>query len=160
MKAARSEEIVEHSLEEHVGIKRKLALCMATSVYSDPFLARLLALQKEVQHHVGEERRDLFPKVRRVFDGDQLEALGQEMTSTMAELQKGRPRFDVPLQTIAPMPAASLPTQSALGSRIIPRLARVIALPMQLFGAAAQLAKVAAGFVRGMRRGTLRKREA
>lgn len=160
VKAARSEEIVEHSLEEHVGIKRKLALCMATSVYSDPFLARLLALQKEVQHHVGEERRDLFPKVRRVFDGDQLEALGQEMTSTMAELQKGRPRFDVPLQTIAPMPAASLPTQSALGSRIIPRLARVIALPMQLFGAAAQLAKVAAGFVRGMRRGTLRKREA
>lgn len=158
VKAARSEEILDHSLEEHVEIKRALATCMALPIASRKFEEELRTLQEEVQHHVADERSELFPVVRRLLDGDQLEAIGQEMTSTLAELQKGRPRFDVPLQTIAPMPLVSLPTQGRIGSRVIPKVARMLALPMQAVGAAQQLGRLAMGFVRGVQRGWQRQR--
>ena len=62
VKAAKAEENVEHSLEEHVDIKRKLSMCMATSVSSDKFVERLRALMEEVQHHVKEERTRAVPE--------------------------------------------------------------------------------------------------
>jgi hemerythrin superfamily protein len=169
VKAAKTEENVEHSLEEHVDIKRKLSLCMATSMTSDKFAERLRALKEEVQHHVKDERTELFPKVRRIFDSDQLEAIGQEMTSTMAELQKGHPRRDVPLQTMAPMPSMPLPTQGSISSRVVPHVGRLLALPLQMVGVVKQVGKLAmqakeaaTGFARGVQRGVDRgkKREA
>ena len=169
VKAAKTEENVEHSLDEHLDIKRKLSLCMATSISSDKFLERLRALKEDVQHHVKEEREELFPKVRKIFDADQLEALGQEMTSTMAELQKGHPRRDVPLQTMAPMPSAALPTQGWLSSRVMPHIGRALALPLQMIGVAKQVGKfamqareAATGFAHGVQRGLAKnkKREA
>jgi hemerythrin superfamily protein len=169
VKAAKTDENVEHSLEEHVDIKRKLSMCMATSVSGDKFVERLRALMEEVQHHVHEERTELFPKVRRIFDADQLEALGQEMTSTMAELQKGHPRRDVPLQTMAPMPSTQLPAQGSISSRVMPHLGRALALPLQMIGVAKQVGKMAmkarqaaTGFAQGLQRGLARgkKREA
>ncbi|HXU71423.1 MAG TPA: hemerythrin domain-containing protein [Polyangia bacterium] len=169
VKAAKTDENVEHSTEEHLDIKRKLSICMATSLSSEKFSERLRALKEEVQHHVTDEREQLFPKVRRIFDGDQLEALGQEMTSTMAELQKGHPRRDVPLQTMAPMPSVQLPAQGAISSRVVPHIGRLLALPMELLGVAKMLGKnalkareMAHGFVRGVQRGLdrARKREA
>ncbi|MCU1277030.1 MAG: Cation-binding protein, hemerythrin family [bacterium] len=169
VKAAKTDENVEHSLEEHVDIKRKLSLCMGTSLSSEKFAERLRELKDEVQHHVKDERTELFPKVRRIFDGDQLEALGQEMTSTMAQLQQGHPRRDVPLQTMAPMPAMPLPTQGPISSRLMPHLSRALALPLQMIGIGKQVGKLAVkakeaatGFVRGVQRGLERskKREA
>ena len=166
VKAAKTEENVEHSLDEHLDIKRKLSVCMATKIDSDKFAGRLRQLKEEVQHHVKDEREELFPKVRRIFDADQLEALGQEMTSTMAELQKGHPRRDVPLQTIAPMPMATLPAQSWLGSRVVPHIGRLVALPLQLVGVVKQVGKLAAqareaatGFARGVQRGMNRRKK-
>ena len=169
VKTAGADSDVEHSSEEHLDIKRKLSVCMGTKIDSAKFAERLRALKQEVQHHVGEERSELFPKVRRLFDGDQLEALGQEMTSTLAELQKGHPRRDVPLQTMAPMPSWSLPAQGAIGSRVIPHLGRLLALPLEIVGVAKQVGKVAVkarvlmeAFRRGVERGMARtkKREA
>jgi len=169
VKAAKTEENVEHSLEEHLDIKRLLSMCMASSVGSEKFAARLRELKEEVQHHVKDERTELFPKVRRILNADQLEAIGQEMTSTMAELQKGHPRRDVPLQTMAPMPMANLPAQSWLGSRVIPHLGRALAMPLQMVGVVKQVGKyamqakeAATGFARGVQRGLNRtkKREA
>ena len=166
VKAAKTDENVEHSTEEHLEIKRKLSVCMATKLSNEKFLERLRALKQEVQHHVTEERTELFPKVRRIFDADQLEAIGQEMTSTMAELQKGHPRRDVPLQTMAPMPSVPLPAQGAIGSRVVPHIGRLLALPMELLGVAKLLAKnttkareIADSFVRGLRRGIERNRK-
>jgi hemerythrin superfamily protein len=160
VKAVRTEDILEHSLEEHVEIKRHLALCMATALDSEKFPNRLRALKRSVQEHVNEERTNLFPKVRRLMSDDVLEAIGQEMTSTMAELQQGRPRFDVPLQTLAPMPLVELPTHGNIGSRVMPYLSRVINLPLQMVGVVKRLASTAAGFVRGVQRGINKKRPA
>jgi hemerythrin superfamily protein len=166
VKAAKTEENVEHSLEEHVDIKRKLSMIMATRLTSDKFATRLAELKEEVQHHVKEEREELFPKVRRILDADQLEAIGQEMTSTMAQLQQGHPRRDVPLQTIAPMPSDQLPTQGPISSRLMPHLGRALALPLQLIGIGKQVGKLATkakeaatGFVRGVQRGLDRSKK-
>jgi len=161
VKAIDTQEVLEHSTEEHLGIKRKLSACLASKLDSDGFKKRLTALKNEVQHHVGEERSELFPVVKRLVDGDLLEALGQEMTSTMAELQKGRPRFDVPLQTIAPMPLQELPAQGQISSQVMPRISRLLALPLQAVGAVQHARALVGGFVEGVRRGLVRrKREA
>lgn len=159
--AARTREVLEHSLHEHLEIKRKLALCMATPVERDSFRDRLRALMHEVQHHVEEERTKVFPVAQRLFDADQLEALGQEMTSTMAQLQQGHPRFDVPLQTVAPMPLTDpLPAQGPLSSRIMPHIERFLAVPLEMVGVARRGRELIHSFVDGVRRGAHRKREA
>jgi hemerythrin superfamily protein len=160
-KAQRTEEILEHSLEEHLDVKRKLALTMMSKVGSVAFYKKLGELKHEVQHHVKEEREELFPKVRRILNTDQLEALGQEMTSTMAQLQQGNPRRDVPLQTIAPMPLMDPPpAQTGIGSRVFPHIGRLLALPMEMIGAVKKVKNVASGFVAGVQRGMKRKRPA
>jgi hemerythrin superfamily protein len=152
--AADTEEILKRSLEEHLGVKRKLSLCMVASIGSDDFMRKLQELADEVRHHVQEERTELFPKVQQLMNADQLEALGQEMTSTMAQLQQGHPRFDVPLQTLAPMPLTDpLPAQSGIGSRVIPHIGRLLALPLQILGALQSVRRMGEGFVRGLRRG-------
>lgn len=151
---ADTKQILKRSLEEHLGVKRKLAACMVESIATDAFLSKLRALAAEVQHHVQEERTELFPKVQQMMNADQLEALGQEMTSTMAQLQEGNPRYDVPLQTLAPMPLTDpLPTQTRLGSKIIPHIGRLLALPLQVFGVLQSVRRAGEGFVRGLRRG-------
>jgi hemerythrin superfamily protein len=37
--------------------------------------------QKSLMHHVEEEEGEMFPKIREVFDEDELEQLGQELES-------------------------------------------------------------------------------
>ena len=157
---ADTENILRRFLEEHLGVKRKLAACMIAPIAGKDFVDKLRALATEVDEHVHEERTELFPKVRQMMNGDQLEALGQEMTSTMAQLQEGHPRFDVPLQTLAPMPLTDpLPAQSRIGSQVIPRIGRLLALPLQVLGAAQSLRRMGEGFVRGLRRGLDKSRK-
>jgi hemerythrin-like domain-containing protein len=57
-------------------------------------------LKEQVSHHVEEEESELFPKVRKLFDKEQLEAIGQEMTAEQVELEAGdAPRKAVPAET-------------------------------------------------------------
>lgn len=159
VKAQDTEDILHHSLEDHLAIKRKLALCMAARLGGRDFGELLRSLAEEVDRHVAEERSELFPIVQRILDAEQLEALGQEMTSTMAQLQQGRPRFDVPLQTLAPMPLTDPPpAQGSIGSELFPRIARLLALPMQALGFVREVRGWADGFVRGLRRGLGKQR--
>lgn len=135
--AERTHEALEHSLHEHLEIKRKLALCMVIPLGFGSFRTRFDELMQEVRHHVASERSDVFPIAERLLDADQLEALGQEMVSTMAQLQQGRPRFDVPLQTVAPLPLDSpIAMQGELTSRVMPYLGRFLALPFEMVGLA------------------------
>lgn len=99
VKAKRTEDILLESLEEHVGIKRVIADLLRTSPGDDTFDAKVKVLKEQVEHHVEEEESDLFPKVRKLLDASQLEALGQEMSAEQAELeQEGQPRREIPSQ--------------------------------------------------------------
>jgi hemerythrin superfamily protein len=100
VKAKRTEDILLESLEEHLGIKRVLADLLAISAEDETFDAKVKVLQEQVDHHVGEEEDDLFPKVKKIMDAESLIAIAQEMTATQEELlAKGKPRQAVPSET-------------------------------------------------------------
>jgi hemerythrin superfamily protein len=132
VKAPSTEKLLHQSLEEHLSVKRLLADLLAISPDDEQFDAKIEVLAAQVRRHVDEERGDLFPKVRRLLDADQREAIGQLMTATMVELEKGHPRFDVPLQTLAapPLQGYTGDTGGNLMSRVFPRVARLIAAPV------------------------------
>ncbi|HTA18969.1 MAG TPA: hemerythrin domain-containing protein [Polyangia bacterium] len=100
VKAKRTEDILLEALEEHLGIKRVISDLLDTEIDDETFDAKIKVLKEQVEHHVEEEETDLFPKVRKIFDADQLEAIGQAMSAEQAELEeKGNPRDAVPAET-------------------------------------------------------------
>ncbi|HEX2660836.1 MAG TPA: hemerythrin domain-containing protein [Polyangia bacterium] len=97
VKANRTEDILLESLEEHLGIKRILADLLDLEASDETFDAKIKVLKEQVSHHVEEEESELFPKVRKLFNKEQLEALGQEMSAEQAELEdQGEPRMAIP----------------------------------------------------------------
>jgi len=100
VKAKRTEDILLESLEEHLGIKRVLADLIDLDASDETFDAKAKVLQEQVEHHVGEEEDDLFPKVKKIFDEETLIAIAQQMALLQEELlAKGNPRLAVPAQT-------------------------------------------------------------
>ena len=100
VKAKRTEDILLESLEEHLGIKRVLADLIDIDAADDTFDAKAKVLKEQVEHHVGEEEDDLFPKVKKLFDEDTLIAIAQQMALLQEELlAKGSPRLAVLTET-------------------------------------------------------------
>jgi hemerythrin superfamily protein len=100
VKAKRTEDILLESLEEHLGIKRVIADLLKTDASDETFDAKVKVLNEQVDHHVKEERTDLFPKVKKVLDKAELATIGNAMQSTMKKIEaKGAPRKDVPKET-------------------------------------------------------------
>ena len=100
VKAKRTEDILLEALEEHLGIKRVIADLLKLDATADTFDAKVKVLKEQVEHHVEEEESDLFPKVRKVLDKDELTALASVMERTMkALMEKGEPRNAVPAET-------------------------------------------------------------
>jgi len=107
VKAQRTEDILLESLEEHLTIKRTIADLLKLDADDETFDAKVTVLKELVEHHVEEEEKDLFPKVRKLLDAETLDALEQEMTATAEDLlTKGDPRNNVPAETrtAAPLP--------------------------------------------------------
>jgi len=97
VRAKRTEDILLESVEEHLGIKRVTADLLQTEVDDQTFDAKIAVLKEQVSHHVEEEETDLFPKVRKLLQPDELEAIGQEMTAEQSELEdEGNPRMAIP----------------------------------------------------------------
>lgn len=108
--AKRTEDILLESLEEHLGIKRVIADLLKTGPADETFEAKLKVLQEQVEHHVEEEKTDLFPKVKKLFDTPLLEALGQQMETLTLEMEGKNARLMVPGEIQKP---ASLPSKAA-----------------------------------------------
>jgi hemerythrin superfamily protein len=98
--ARRTEDILLESLEEHLGIKRVIADLLKIDGADETFEAKVTVLKELVQHHVKEEEADLFPKVKKVLDRDELVKLAKSMKSEAQELERnGAPRNTVPDET-------------------------------------------------------------
>jgi hemerythrin superfamily protein len=67
------------SLEEHHIVKWTLSELEKMKPEDERFDAKFEVLMESVRHHVEEEQEELFPKVRRLFDADFLEELGERM---------------------------------------------------------------------------------
>jgi len=104
-KDARTEELLQEAVEEHLSVKRIIADLLEMEPDDAQFDAKIKVLEEQVSHHVEEEENELFPKVRKVHSRDELEDLGVLMEQTAEELQeRGAPRMEVPKETGAAAP--------------------------------------------------------
>ncbi len=100
VRAKRTEDILLEALEEHVGIKRVIKDLMDIEADDPTFDAKIKVLSEQVEHHVGEEEKDLFPKVKKILSAEELDILAQNMTAEQSELEEnGEPRDAIPGET-------------------------------------------------------------
>src|SRR4051812_4115004 len=99
VRAKRTEDILLEALEEHLGIKRLLRDLLDLDPSEETFDAKLSVLREQVDHHVTEEKTDLFPKVRKLMTKEQLQTLGDDMATLMDELEGTEPRERVRAET-------------------------------------------------------------
>jgi hemerythrin-like domain-containing protein len=102
-KQENTEELLRESVEEHLAVKRLLADIIEDGVDHENFQARMKVLKEQVEHHVEEEEKELFPKVRKSCSKEELEDLGSRMERMAEELiSEGEPSKSVPGQTDSP----------------------------------------------------------
>src|SRR5688572_21406346 len=94
-----TEDALMEAVEEHLGIKRLIADMLDLAPTDPHFAAKLVVLREQVEHHIEDERTDIFPEVRKMLDDDQLEALGEEMVAMIVDLEGTEPRRNVPAET-------------------------------------------------------------
>jgi len=87
LKEIDDEDQVLESLEEHHVVKWLLSELDGMKPSEERFDAKVSVLIENVKHHVKEEERELFPKVKRLLAKEHLQALGV----AMAELKKSAP---------------------------------------------------------------------
>jgi hemerythrin superfamily protein len=102
-KQENTEEVLRESVEEHLAMKRILADLLESSASDEQFEAKMTVLKEQVEHHVEEEEKDLFPKVRKSCSKEELEDLGERMQTMVEELEsEGEPSKQIPGQTDSP----------------------------------------------------------
>ena len=87
VKAARSEEAkdeVREATEEHKIVKTLLSELDRMKPSDEQYDAKMTVLRESVEHHAGEEEKEMFKQARKLFSKERLEALGEEM-----EIRKG-----------------------------------------------------------------------
>ncbi|HEY6051285.1 MAG TPA: hemerythrin domain-containing protein [Thermoanaerobaculia bacterium] len=104
-KDARTEELLQEAVEEHLSAKRVIADLLECEPSDPQFDAKVKVLQEQIDHHVEEEEEELFPKVQKMLSKDELEDLGMVMEDLAQELlEGGAPRQQVPAETGAAAP--------------------------------------------------------
>ena len=100
VRAKRTEDILLESLEEHLSLKRLVADLLPLEPSNKTFEPKFKVLKEQAEHHHKEEEENLFPKVRKLLDQPQREALGREMLDLQQKLGKAaEPREAVLAQT-------------------------------------------------------------
>ena len=72
-------DLVLESYEEHKQMKMVLSDLASADKKTPEWKAGLKVLMEDVQHHVGEEEKELFPKVSKLQSKQELEDLGARM---------------------------------------------------------------------------------
>lgn len=103
--AARTEDILLESLEEHLSLKRLLADLLALAPDDTTFQPKCKVLDEQARHHHKEEEEHLFPKMQRLLDAPSRRAMGAAVRHHEAVLRAhGDPRERVTEQTDAAAP--------------------------------------------------------
>jgi hemerythrin superfamily protein len=119
---ADSESDVLEALEEHHVVKWTLSELEAMSANDERFVAKVTVLMEMIRHHVKEEEKEMFPKVRDALTRTELADLGDALKSARKMASKRpHPRDpDTPPGNIAaaavnmPMDAARSAGQAAV----------------------------------------------
>lgn len=71
--------IVLEGYEEHNVAKTLLKELQELPVEDEMWLAKLTVLKENIQHHVQEEEQNMFPKVEKMIDEEELQDMAEEM---------------------------------------------------------------------------------
>jgi hemerythrin superfamily protein len=100
VRARQTEDLLRESVEEHLAVKRIIADMLELDSENEQWEAKLSVVKEQLEHHAHEEEEgELFPKVRKLFGKDELEALGGEMAALFEELLATHPSRNVPAET-------------------------------------------------------------
>ncbi len=104
-KQENTEELLRESVEEHLAMKRIVADLVESGPDDEQFEAKMKVLKEQVEHHVGEEEKELFPRVRKDLSRDELDDLGDRMQVMAEELEaEGSPSKNIPGETDSAAP--------------------------------------------------------
>ena len=84
-----AEELVKEGIEEHHVVKVLMDEIEDLMPDDDAFVAKMTVLIENVEHHAEEEEEELFPKLRKVFGDERLEAMGKKLMD--AKVRHGVP---------------------------------------------------------------------
>lgn len=105
VRAARTEDILLESLEEHLSLKRLMADLLTLGAGEPTFLPKFKVLKEQAEHHHKEEEEHLFPKVKSLLDTSRLNELGAEMIALQTQQKmEGSPRDNVAGETDSAAP--------------------------------------------------------
>ena len=79
-------ETVTEGIEEHKVAKQLMAEISSMQPNTEDWAAKVTVLMESVEHHAGEEEKELFPKVRSKMGADDLKLLAERMEGRKAEL--------------------------------------------------------------------------
>ncbi len=103
--AARTEDDLLESLEEHLSLKRLLADLIALDAEDKLFEPKFKVLKEQTEHHHKEEEEHLFPIVNKMIGAEQRQILGRDMLALQQQLRRdGEPREAVANETGAAAP--------------------------------------------------------
>lgn len=101
------EDMIKEAYVEHDSAKLLIAEIEAGSGQSDDYFdAKVKVLSEQVEHHVEEEEKELFPEVRKA-DID-LKALGEQLAARKQELMKEYKASGVPEPELKTMDEVSI----------------------------------------------------
>ena len=84
--AKKDDHLLDEAEVEHAGVKALVAQLEAESPAAELFDAKVTVLKEYVQHHVKEEEKEMFPRIRKsALDTN---ALGQILQQRKQELQR------------------------------------------------------------------------
>lgn len=86
--AARTEDDLLESLEEHLSLKRLLADLLGLETDDKAFEPKFKVLKEQAEHHHHEEEEHLFPVVMKMIDEGERRALGERMLTLQAQLTR------------------------------------------------------------------------
>jgi hemerythrin superfamily protein len=102
-----NDDLLKEAYVEHDAAKVLVAEIEAGEGRDDDFFdAKVQVLSEEIEHHVQEEEKELFPKVRKA-DID-LDALGEQLAARKRELQKEFKASGVPEPELKTMDEVSI----------------------------------------------------
>jgi hemerythrin-like domain-containing protein len=101
----KTEDMVLEAFVEHTSIKRLLADLLEADSSEPAFDAQIKVLKEQIEHHVEEEEKQLFPAAKKVLGKEELSAIAQEMMAVEADLEDTEPRNDIPEELARQQPA-------------------------------------------------------
>jgi hemerythrin superfamily protein len=108
-----TKEDLEEAVEEHLSAKRILADLIEMGPEDENFDAKIMVLKEQIEHHVEDEEKKLFPKVQSILDSAMLETLGTQMEELFDQEMAEEPSEKIPDETLRAAPLKGKRTRPA-----------------------------------------------